>query len=171
MMKNKKILKTLLFLSFFVFIPKLVFADTASDISNIDGAKNLVKFFDIFMRGIGCIVIFYGTGETFLKLGNTKQSDRIKGLTSICCGFLMVCSYSIICKICDISSYNSFQLMLSLIAFFVKTIGVFEVLHGAYKFSQSFSDQDGEAKRAAFKIIFNGAAAIAIAQCSSSFLM
>ena len=170
-MKNKKLFRTLLFVSFFMLIPRLAFADTASDISTIDGAKELVKFFDIFMRGVGAVVLMIGTAQTFMKFGSERQTDRIKGLKTMCCGFLMVCSYSFICKVCDISSYNSFQLILSVIAFFMEFIGAMCTIYGAYQFAQSLKDQDGESKQRAIKNLFSGLAVIAVAQCSNSFLI
>jgi len=152
-------------------IPSLAFADTASDISAIDGAQNLINLFDVYIRGAGALVLFFGVGEMFMNIAVPRIEQKIKSLMSICFGLLMICSYPIICAICDIKTYDSFQLILAIVSIFFEFIGAMLSMYGAYSIFNSLKEQNAEARNKAAKIFFGGLAVIAIAQSSFTFLL
>lgn len=170
-MKNKKSLRTGMIVLILLSIPHLVFANTSSDISSIDGAKNLVNLFNLWIRGVGALVLMFGSAETFMNIATENIEHRTRGFKCICCGLLMICSYSIICAICDIGNYNGFQVLISIVALFLEFIGAMSAMYGAYSFISSIKDQNAEAKQKAIKVFFGGLAVIAVAQSSSSFLL
>lgn len=170
-MKNNKLIRTCIIVFILLSIPISAFANTANDISSIDGAKELINFFDVYVRGAGAIILFIGVGEMFLTMAVPRIEHKLKSLMSICCGLLMIISYSIICAICDISTYDSFQLILSIVSIFFEFIGAMFAMYGAYSIFSAIKEQNGEAKYKAMKILFGGLVAVAIAQSSFSFLL
>lgn len=170
-MKNRKLIKTWIMVLVLLSIPHLVFADTASDISEIEGARNLVTLFDVYIRGTGAIVLMFGVGELFVSMIYERIEHMVRTLTNICAGLFMICSYSIICKICDISTYNSFQVILSMVSIAFEFTGIMVAMYGANAIFKSLKEQSGEARHKATKIFFGGLAMVAVAQSYFSFLL
>lgn len=170
-MKSKNLIKIGVLIVFLISIPVSVFADTAGSIGQIEGASNLINFFDIWVRGAGALVLMYGCADAFMNFATEHNEHRTRGLKCICAGLLMIRSYSIICAICDIGNYNSFQVLLSVLAVFLEFIGAMSAMYGAYSFFQSIRDNHAEARNRAVRILFGGLAVIAVAQSYSVFLL
>lgn len=170
-MNNKKIIKTCMMVFILLSIPSLAFADTASNISSIDGAQDLINLFDVYVRGAGVLILFFGVGEMFMNMAVPRLEIKIKSLLSISGGLFLICSYPIICAVCDIKAYDSFKLILSIISIFFEFIGAMLAFYGAYSTFRSLNEQNAEAKYKAIKILMGGLAVVAIAQSSFSFLI
>lgn len=170
-MKSKNLIRIGVLIVFLISIPVNVFADTNSAMGTIDGAKNLVNFFDIWVRGAGALVLMYGCADAFMNFATENNEHRTRGLKCICAGLLMIRSYSIICAISDIGNYDSFQVLLSVVAVFLEFIGAMSAMYGAYSFFQSVREQHAEARNRAVRILFGGLAVIAVAQSYSAFLL
>ncbi|MGM9531049.1 hypothetical protein [Intestinibacter sp.] len=169
MITSKK--KILIFTAIFIlFFPVIVFANTQADIGSIDGAKELVNLFNIWVKGAGALVLMIGCADMFLSMASEHEENKQRALKSICAGFLLITSYPLLCAICDIANYDAFETLLSVVALFLKFIGAMTALRGSYMFMMSLKDQSGEARDKSIKLIGGGLATIVVAQSCFSFL-
>lgn len=169
-MTNKKLLFSIILVK--LFIPNVVaLAGTADDINSIDGAAQLVNFFNIWVKGVGALLLMVGYADMFLSMASEHEENKSKALKTICVGFLLIISYSFICTICDISSYNAFEVILSVVGLFLKFIGAMSALRGSYMFVMSTRDQNGDAREKSIKLVGGGLATIVVAQSCLSFLI
>lgn len=170
MRNNKKII--ILIIASRLFIPQEVaMAGTADDIGSIEGATQLINLFNIWIKGVGALVLMYGCTDMFLSMASENEERKNTALKTICVGFLLIISYPLLCKICDISNYNAFQVILNVVSLFLKFIGAMVTLRGAYMFMMSTKEQSGEAREKSIKLIGGGLATIAVAQSCLSFLL